>query len=289
MSKEGADKTLSVLFQDNFSGRAEIGLTGDDNFHFKMSPDGTSWTEALVIDRDSGRARVQGLDHALTGAPHALMLFTPGGDGTVSFWRVDASSGQNPRAATISSISGDTITLTANVASQFFYQMYMHNVSYVRIWNTSKIPNESAWVQAQPAANQLQVLTASDISSWTNGETIQVGDPIAITPNRCIALDISPMMQNVLGTVFRQSGIMVKGGMQADSALDAIALSATGATGSFFATAQCYVPGAFQSVGTVAIPCSELSPVSNSNLVFLRETIASTAQNRLVSAVAVFG
>jgi hypothetical protein len=164
----------------------------------------------------------------------------------------------------------------------------MAGVSYIRIWNTSKTPNQSAWVKAQPAADQLQVLTASDISGWANGETIQVGDPTTITPNRCIALDISPMMQNVLGAVFRQSGIMVKGGIQADTALDAIALSANGATGSFFAAVQCYVAGAFQSLGTVVIPCSELSPVSNSNLVFLRETIASTAQNRLVSAVAVF-
>ena len=37
LSKESAAKTLSFLFQDNFSGRAEIGLTGDDDFHFKTS------------------------------------------------------------------------------------------------------------------------------------------------------------------------------------------------------------------------------------------------------------
>jgi hypothetical protein len=54
MSKESAAKTLSVLFQDNFSGRAEIGLTGDDDFHFKVSPDGTTWLEGLIIDKDTG-------------------------------------------------------------------------------------------------------------------------------------------------------------------------------------------------------------------------------------------
>ncbi|MEX0752822.1 MAG: DUF2793 domain-containing protein [Xanthobacteraceae bacterium] len=54
LSKEGAANTLSFLFQDNFSGRAEIGLTGDDDFHFKVSPDGASWLDAIVIDKDTG-------------------------------------------------------------------------------------------------------------------------------------------------------------------------------------------------------------------------------------------
>ena len=54
LSKESAAKTLSLLFQDNFSGRAEIGLTGDDDFHFKVSADGTDWIEAAVFDRTNG-------------------------------------------------------------------------------------------------------------------------------------------------------------------------------------------------------------------------------------------
>ncbi len=55
MSKESAAKTLSLLFQDNFSGRAEIGLTGDDDFHFKVSADGSSWLDAIAIDRTTGK------------------------------------------------------------------------------------------------------------------------------------------------------------------------------------------------------------------------------------------
>ena len=60
LSKEAAANTLSFLFQDNFSGRAEIGLTGDDDFHFKVSPDGSAWYDSLVIDRNSGNIEVQG-------------------------------------------------------------------------------------------------------------------------------------------------------------------------------------------------------------------------------------
>lgn len=50
----GAD-TASLLLQDNFSARAEFGLTGDDNLHVKVSEDGTLWQAAIIIDRTNGR------------------------------------------------------------------------------------------------------------------------------------------------------------------------------------------------------------------------------------------
>ena len=59
LSKESAADTLSLLFQDNYSGRAEIGLTGDDDFHFKVSADGTNWINALLLDRATGAAKLQ--------------------------------------------------------------------------------------------------------------------------------------------------------------------------------------------------------------------------------------
>ena len=60
LNKAAAANTASVLYQDNFSGRAEIGLTGDDNFHFKVSPDGATFKEALLLDRTSGLGTVFG-------------------------------------------------------------------------------------------------------------------------------------------------------------------------------------------------------------------------------------
>ncbi len=57
LSKESAEKNLSFLFQDDFEGCAEIGLTGDDDFHFKVSPDGEDWIDALLIDRASGAVK----------------------------------------------------------------------------------------------------------------------------------------------------------------------------------------------------------------------------------------
>jgi hypothetical protein len=55
LNKSSAANTVSQLYQDNYSGRAEVGLTGDDDFHFKVSPDGTTWYSAIVIDRTTGK------------------------------------------------------------------------------------------------------------------------------------------------------------------------------------------------------------------------------------------
>lgn len=197
------------------------------------------------------------------------LVFTPGGDGVVSIYRIDTARVQNPRTAAISAIASDVITLTTPDAGLFFGPN-MAGVSYVRIWNTSKTPDQAAWVKASPAANQLQVVSAGALSGWANGETIQIGDPTDQTPNRVIALDISPMLQAVLGKVFRQSGVLTKmtvSGVAAQTALD---ISETGVTGSF-QTTKSFTDGSI-NVAQNLIACSQLSPISNSNLVFARET-----------------
>lgn len=55
INKAASSESGTVLFQTDWSGRAEMGLAGDDDFHFKVSPDGSNWHEAIVIDRESGR------------------------------------------------------------------------------------------------------------------------------------------------------------------------------------------------------------------------------------------
>ena len=56
INKASAADTASLLYQDGFSGRAEMGLAGDDDFHFKVSADGSTWKEAIVINRTTGAA-----------------------------------------------------------------------------------------------------------------------------------------------------------------------------------------------------------------------------------------
>jgi hypothetical protein len=54
INKNEDTDTASLLYQTGFSGRAEMGLTGDDDYHFKVSADGETWSEAIVIDRTTG-------------------------------------------------------------------------------------------------------------------------------------------------------------------------------------------------------------------------------------------
>ncbi|MGE3987151.1 DUF2793 domain-containing protein [Pseudorhodoplanes sp.] len=58
LNKETAADIVSLLFQCGFSGRAEIGLIGDDNLAVKVSSDGSAWSTALAIDRASGKMTV---------------------------------------------------------------------------------------------------------------------------------------------------------------------------------------------------------------------------------------
>lgn len=54
INKAGSGNTASMLFQTNWSGRAEFGLAGDDDWHVKVSSDGSIWREALVVDSETG-------------------------------------------------------------------------------------------------------------------------------------------------------------------------------------------------------------------------------------------
>lgn len=54
-NKDAAADVLSLLFQSGYSGRAELGLVGDDDLSLKVSSDGALWTEALRVERGTGR------------------------------------------------------------------------------------------------------------------------------------------------------------------------------------------------------------------------------------------
>lgn len=54
INKAAAADTASLLYQTNWSGRAEMGLAGDDSWRLKVSPDGSTWINALTVDAATG-------------------------------------------------------------------------------------------------------------------------------------------------------------------------------------------------------------------------------------------
>ncbi|WP_411034475.1 DUF2793 domain-containing protein [Shinella sp. BYT-45] len=55
VNKANPGDTASLLFQTGWSGRAEMGLAGSDAFRVKVSADGASFTDAMVVDQATGR------------------------------------------------------------------------------------------------------------------------------------------------------------------------------------------------------------------------------------------
>ena len=90
LNKETLSDTASILFQTGFSGRAELGLAGDDALSFKVSADGSAWNTALSVNPATGMvtlfnnsvanaaladmptARLKGRTSAGTGDPEDL-------------------------------------------------------------------------------------------------------------------------------------------------------------------------------------------------------------------------
>ena len=126
LNKESAGDTASFLYQTNYSGRAEVGLNGDDDLSIKVSPNGSAWQTAIRIDRttavvtladnsigntalgDMASGRIKGRSSAGSGDPQDLTpaqvtamldLFTNSlkglvpnsGGGTSNFLRADGT------------------------------------------------------------------------------------------------------------------------------------------------------------------------------------------------------
>jgi hypothetical protein len=92
-------------------------------------------------------------------------------------------------------------------------------------------------------------------------------------------------MQAVLGRVFRQSGVLLKALVEGLSVQATVEGSEAAATGSFHGV-KSFTDGSLNN-GQLTVPTSVLSPVSDSNLVFVRETVTGTAMS--VTALSVLG
>ena len=112
LNKETAANVLSLLLQDGFSGRAELGLVGDDNLSLKVSPDGSAWTTALSVDRTTGQASMAALSLATD------LSLADGGTGASTASGARANLGLGTAAVANTGTSGATVPLL-NGANSF--------------------------------------------------------------------------------------------------------------------------------------------------------------------------
>lgn len=68
VNKNAAGNSASFLFQTGFSGRAEFGTLGDDNFTLKSSPDGSTWLDVIKMMAATGRVALKSIGAGQTAA-----------------------------------------------------------------------------------------------------------------------------------------------------------------------------------------------------------------------------
>lgn len=119
-NKEGGANVLSLLFQSGWSGRAEAGLVGDDDFQIKVSSNGATWREALRIARATGRVTfAQGV------VPRPWVTLTDAA--TIS---IDAAAGDRFR---VSSSGTRTVAKPTNLADGACFLLRIVNSAAVTL------------------------------------------------------------------------------------------------------------------------------------------------------------
>jgi len=93
LNKNAAADTASLIYQTGWSGRAEMGLAGSDDFRINVSADGAAWKTALAIDRASGAV-------SLPATPPAVL-------------HAQSLAAQGPGFATDSYLAGSAIAIPA--------------------------------------------------------------------------------------------------------------------------------------------------------------------------------
>ena len=122
INKAGAGDTASVLFQSNWSGRAEFGLTGDDDFHVRVSADGSSFTDAFKLRRTDGVMEATCLmSGTVEIANNAVAtLPTPGTGGMAAINLVDPALAQTDHCGLLAYGTGSVLSLAALSAGSAF-------------------------------------------------------------------------------------------------------------------------------------------------------------------------
>ncbi len=156
LEKEAAARTGSLLFQTNFSGRAEMGLIGDDAFKVKVSADGSIWRDALAVNGTTGQVSF----------PNGVSGLTGGSGGALGQCRLDLS-GANLR---LMPLRGNLLTVNGANATI--------PTGGISLAPAGLAINTTFYIYAVASAGTVSALEAST-TGWmvhTDGTAIKSGD-----------------------------------------------------------------------------------------------------------------
>nr|WP_217359709.1 DUF2793 domain-containing protein [Ruegeria arenilitoris] len=162
INKADAGDTASLLFQSNWTGHAEMGLSGSTGFAIKVSPDGSTWTEALSFDPATGTASGAAVQASADDTTAGRLMRADYGYGPGNLLGSVAQSGGKPTGAVIergSNADGD----------------------YVRFADGTQICTVS--LTTTGCTNAEGALFASDAVVWDFPAAFAVGSAVTVSGN----------------------------------------------------------------------------------------------------------
>lgn len=168
INKAASGDTGSLLYQTGFSGRAEMGLAGNDDFELKVSADGSSWVSALKTH--SGGA-VLFPNRPLVRASHSETSFTPSSGSLTGFGTLSLDQGGFSLGSAVPSGSGNRLVVpvsgiymvTVNVSSVAIAGYWL---SAVRNGSTSLLTIRDSDTGAQSYSQSATALASFDAGDW---------------------------------------------------------------------------------------------------------------------------
>ena len=179
-NKNASSDTNSLLFQTGFSGRAEMGCAGSDDFSFKVSPDGSNWFTGIEIDKDTGQVSFP------SGGAREML-------GASRIYHVDNTTGSDANDGLSSGAAFATIAKAIDVAGSLDA-----NGFYVYIQLADGIWTEGFNINKFPVNGRL--VLSGNVATPANCE-------ISLTSGACIYCDVySPWGIQFEGFKFTNTG-----------------------------------------------------------------------------------
>lgn len=179
LNKQASTDTASLLFQSDWSGRAEIGLLGNDALQFKASPDGSSWTVGLEIGSD-GVARMPA--QPLVSATLASTTYTLAAGNLVGFDTMSLQQGGFALGSTLPGGRGKPLIVPA---AGFYMVGIRANLQATAAAALAVAINGSAsslgW-SASGATSPVETASATGILSLAAGDAVALmaGGPLSL-------------------------------------------------------------------------------------------------------------
>jgi hypothetical protein len=168
VNKAAAGDTGSLLYQTGFSGRAEMGLAGSDDFEVKVSADGASWNTAM---KTTAAGAVLFPNRPVVRATYGETSFTPSDGSLTGFGTLSLAQGGFALGATVPSGSGSRLVvpvagiymITVNVSSTVAAG---YSVDAVRNGSTSLMTIRDSDTGSASYSQSATALASFDAGDW---------------------------------------------------------------------------------------------------------------------------